>query len=242
MLVMLGCGVFFTGCATVYQKMDPNLFYKRDIGIEINGKKYDGVVTIPHEQKYQLKLYPKGKLDLVLVRSCHRDETSEDIGSSGFLGLGGNKEFKYEFDPTPGMEDVPWGCPLRVEAYEAEKGRHSWALITREHPDMKLQATVFCNAEIRHMNGVQSCQARAGTIQKIVFADKKIQFAPVRSLKLKGELEPYDADCGAMIGSGGLYEIIPGPGECVYSMRNEKNERGRFYMVGYEGVNVRSGK
>lgn len=248
-MTLVGVALLMGGCSTAFQKLDSKQFYKRDIEIEINEVKYEGVVTVPHAETYNFMLRPKGDLDLVIIRSCHRDHSPGSIPATGGGFLGFNKtatEFRYEFIPEKGLEDVSTGCPIRIEAIEAEKGRNSWAFIAREHPDYTLQATIQCNAADLEMNGVEACQARAGTTQRMLFEDDRIQFAPPKLIVWQGGYKTIPAPSGLcpmpIREDHGIYTLVPARGECIYTMRNQGDDRGRLYMIGYEGVLVREGK
>ncbi len=222
---LLGLLVFISvlaGCSTTNQILDTNLFYKRDIGIEVNGKQYEGVVVIPKAPKYNLVLKAKGKLDLVLIRSCHREFSGEKL-SSGWLG---NNSFKYEYVPTPGIEDTRT-CPLRVEVYEAEKGRNSWALLDFESPDYVVPYWLQCNGSVTRPSGVGVCQTKAGLAQRVRF-DEPIRFAP-----------PEPVGCALPMKKDGAYEFLATTGECLYHFDTQDGRKGRLIVIGYQGVLVR---
>lgn len=213
------------GCASTQQVLDPKLFYKRDVEIEVNGLKYEGVTVVPHSQKYDLTLRPKGDLDLILLRSCHREYSGEKI-SSGFLS---SRVFKYSYAPVPGLEDKG-ACPLRVDVYESAKGRHSWALIDFETPDLTIPGKMVCNGEIKGFNGVSICQGKTKTIQRVEF------YEPVR-------FAPAAEGCGAPKKlSSNLYEFDLSLGECLYYFDTRDGKMGRLITIGYEGVLVREGQ
>lgn len=210
-------------CSTVTQTMDPKLFYKRDVGIEINAKTYEGVVVVPRAPQYEMVLTPKGDIDLLLLRSCHREFSGEKLSPGWF----GKNKFKYVYQPTPGLEDVGT-CPVRVDMYESKPGRNSWAFLDFEHPDYQLQAFLNCNANSMPVNGVAVCQAKYNTIQRIRFYEP-VQFAPPKPDTCN---MPHKAADGA-------YEWEVSLGECLYHVRNAQGVKARMTVIGYEGVLVR---
>lgn len=216
--------LLLTSCASTNQVLEPNIFYKRDIGIEVNNRTYEGVVVVPKASRYSLLLRPKGKLDLVLVRSCHREFSGEKL-SPGFLGMGGGA-FKYEYVPTPGLEDVRV-CPLRIEVYEATRGRHSWSLIDFEHESYRLQYLLQCNGSVSRPNGVGVCQTKAGLLQRLT-PDEPIRFAP-----------PEPVGCALPMKKNGAYEFAATLGECLYQFDTREGKLGRLTVIAYDGVLVR---
>lgn len=224
--IMVGSlvALMLVSCSSVNQTLEPGLFYKRDVGIEVNGKQYEGVVVIPKAAKYSLLLKPKGNLDLVLLRTCHREFTGEKL-SSGFLGIGGG-QFKYEYSPIEGIEDSRV-CPMRVDVYESGKGRHSWAFLDFEHPNYSIRYALSCNGSVTVPNGVGVCQTKAGLTQRIQ-AQEPIRFAP-----------PMPVGCAVPMKHGDSYEFQATLGECLYQFDTEAGKLGRLITIGYEGVLVR---
>ena len=214
------------GCAE-YQVLEVDKYYKRDIGLEVNGKQYEGVTVIPRANKYEIIVEPKGDMDLILIRSCHREHSYEKQ-SKKFLWIQiGKNSFQYLYEPSPKESEKT--CPLRVEVYEAEKGRHSWALLDFEHPDYTLPARLLCNGEIKTPNGVSVCQAKAGLIQTIEFPEI-IEFATPD----EGCVRPEYKD--------GAFDWEMSKGECLYEIRTADGKRHRLTAIGYEGVLVREGQ
>lgn len=220
--------VTLAACSSVHQKLDPKLFYKRDIKIEVNGRGYEGVVTIPKSREYRIKMSPKGEMDLVLIRSCAREDSAEKQGGeSGFFIWSSRKTFEYLYRPNRGLEDEGV-CPLRVDVYESEKGRHSWALLDFEHPDYKLEFQTDCNGRREHHNGVAVCQARKGLIQRLHFPE------PVRFSAPLPENCPKPKRKGIY-----FYEFPLELGECLYHFDTKSGKMGRLTTVGYEGILIR---
>jgi len=207
--------------------LNPDLFYKRDIGIRVNDGWFLGVTVVPYSSEYSIELTPRGDMDLILLRTCHREFTVEKYkGSSGFIFWKSAKTFQYRYIPVPQLENRGV-CPMRVDVYEEEDGRHSWAFLDFEHPDYTLRAELICNGEVVSVNGVGVCQAKSETVQAIRLM-KPVRFAP-----------PEPSGCSIPSRVGNHYEIDVSLGECLYTYDSEDGQLGRLTVIGYEGVLVR---
>lgn len=217
------------GCSTVHQPLEPGVFYKRDIGIEVNGRAYEGVVVVPYASKYDLILEPKGDLDMVLLRTCHREETVEKMQAKKFWRSSSTGKYLYNFEPIKGLE-TGRVCPLRIDVYEAAKERHSWAHVEFESPDYTIEYELACNGETKLVRGVGVCQAKKETVQRVKFLEP-VQFAPV---------EP--SGCSVPVWVDNAYEIEVYGGECLYQVRNRAGDMARLTTIGYGGVLIREPK
>jgi len=225
--VLLTTILSVSGCSTLNQQLDPEVYYKRDIGISVNGVEYAGTISVPKADSYDLVLKPKGDVDLLLIRTCHAEYSCEKSGcEKKGGGLFSKKEVRFVYTPVPGLEDIRV-CPLRIDAYESKKGRHSWAFIDFEHPDYKVEATLKCNGYTSFLNGVGVCQGKKGTIQRIEFKEP-IRFAP-----------PKPSTCGVPYKMGNGYEFPVVVGECLYHFDTQSGKLGRLTVVGYDGVLIR---
>lgn len=211
-----------TSCAGVDQKLDPNVFYKRDTTLEVNGESFEGVTTVPYASSYSIVIKPRGGIDLMLIRSCHREESYEKISAGWF----GKNQFRYSYFPIRGIEDTRV-CPLRVDIYDSSKSKHSWAFLDFTSPEYRVQATMSCNGKISSLNGVGVCQAKWGLVQRLKFADR-VRFAP-----------PKPAGCSVPVKTDNGYEIALTLGECLYQFDTEDGRMGRLTTIGYDGVLVR---
>lgn len=216
-----------SGCATVNDKLDKNVFYKRDAGAEINGKMYEGIVTVPYAKSYDFVFYPKGEIDVLLIRTCHREYAAEKLSSGWF----GKNKFKYTYTPIPGIEDIRT-CPLRLDTYEASKeGRHSWLLADFETPINKLQYMLACNGSVSMVNGVGVCQAKEHTVQRVQFLEP-VRFAPVLPDTCS---KPVQKDSDYKV-----YEIKASLGECLFTFDTQDGKIGRLTTVAYDGIAIRN--
>lgn len=226
LLAVLGL-VAIVACTTTPQRLDPDVFYKRDLPYCVAGVGcFEGVSVIPRAQQYDFDIEPKGgaDIDLLLATTCHREDSFEKT-SSGWWEFKNKKKFKYLYLPAPGLED-DGDCDLRINVYEKEKGRHAWALIRTEHPKYDLPAWLSCNGKINQYLGVSVCQSKAGLVQRVKFLEP-VRWAP-----------PHDK-CAAPHFVDGSYELEISPGECVYTIDSAGGRVHSMTMVGYDGVLVR---
>ncbi|TXH08654.1 MAG: hypothetical protein E6R04_10230 [Spirochaetes bacterium] len=219
--------LLISACAGVPQRLDPNLFYKRDLPLCVTGVGcYEGTTVLPAQTTYEIEIAPKGdaNIDLLLVTSCHREESFEKTASGWFIFQKKTK-FKYFYTPAVGIED-DGDCSLMVNTYEKLLGRHSWARLRFEHPKYQLDARLSCNGEFKQAHGVSVCQSKAGLAQRIRF-DEPVMFE-------------WDEKCAIpKKAQDGSYEIPVSVGECGYTVRSQSGKLHDLLTIGYEGVLVR---
>lgn len=219
-IVLILLGLLVAGCTTTVQKPNPDLFYKRDLKMKVNGVQGTGLLVVPRAEKYRVFGESSGKLDLLTLTSCHREHSSENEGL----------DFEYDYKPNPGIEDSD-ACPIKIEGNEKKKGRHSWGFIDFEGPDAILPATVQCNGSTSKANGVSACQSRADLIQVIEF-DQEVRVWPDKGCELNGK--PGEQ-------RGKRFEFKIRRGECVYAFL-EAAGQGRWHRLttlGYEAILIR---
>ncbi len=214
-LVML---CMLAACASgIDQKLSPDVFYKRDMSIDVNGVKGVGALVVPIAAQYRIQGESKGELDLFTLESCHREFSAEKLG----------RKFTYGFLPVQGLEGS--GCPIQLGGYEKKRGRHSWGLIDFEEPESTLPATLKCNGTQAKTNGVSVCQSRVDLIQAIVF-DVEVDQAVAKD------------DCKLPTPKDSKTFIFPiKKRECAIVFREKQGQR-RFHRLttlGFEGILIR---
>jgi hypothetical protein len=211
------------GCTTVRHNADPNVFYKRDMYIRINGDLFKGVAVAPLSHRYKFEITAKGKLDLFTFSTCHRDIAIEEAGEDGIFG--NSRRVKYRYVPANNLEKHGM-CPVLLGGYEKSRGRHSWGFVDFQTPERTVKATISCNGEVKETNGVSICQSKAGLIQKIMF-EKEMIVSP-------------DKKCPMKKTKGLFFEYAINVGFCVFEfMEVESGNLHRHSTFGYEKILLR---
>lgn len=210
------------GCSSVQQSLDPNVFYKRDIQLEINGEKFDGYGVPKRANSYEIKIRAQGVIDMLTITSCHREESIETPHKFWESG----KSYVYNYTPIHGIEDGS-GCLLDIGAYEKIKGRHSWGTIDFQTERETLSAQTLCGGQYTAYSGVSACQSKYGLIQKINF-DERVK------------VSPDGARCNVMMTSNEKeYTYTMPKGECTYYFVTKAGKIHRHTTLGYEGILIR---
>lgn len=224
--LFLCCGfTMLFGCASIPQKLDAKLFYKRDMEFTVNGYQAEGVLVVPRAKQYDFDIKAKGKLDLFTFTTCHREQTKEKAGRKGWFA--DKKRRKLTFIPEP-IEAEHLACPVQLGGYERIKGRHSWGLVSFEHPSLTLPALVSCNGAHYNTSGVSICQARSGLLMEIKFPKKVIW--PKKNVCVK--LESKDSK---------KFRFKMPRGQCGFRFvtMSGKEQWHRLITVGYEKILIR---
>lgn len=223
-------GSFLSGCAQMpVQKVDKDLYYKRDMVISVNGLQFEGALVAPKAAKYLFDVQARGKLDLFTLETCHREIAQPNAGQSGLFG--DKRRVTMDFVPVPGLEDVD-SCVVRLGGFERDGGRHSWGIVDFEDDRHTLQAEVRCNGERYSANGVSICQAKKGLKQEIIFPVPVIYSA-----------DPGQPQCalGPRPADDRTFRFAMPKGECVHDFLEDgpKRRRHRLTTAGYEAILVR---
>lgn len=225
-IILIVLPIFIYSCA-IHQKLDPEIYYKRDMSIKFEDLKREGTLVLPLRDKYELELKSQGKLDLFTFTTCHRLHTQEDAG-----GFWTPREVRYVYKPDPPMEST-YACPIQVAGY-AETGAHSWGFVDLETKDTVLPAKIKCNGEAYNSNGVTICQSKMGLLQAIEF-DVEVVFSPeAQTIEFCKNIKFTTKDNKEFI-----YEIPRR--ECVYNFmeKNEPHREHRLTTIGFEQIIIR---
>lgn len=211
--LFVGC---LAGCSLIEQRLDPSVYYKRDIELTINGQKYKGIAVPAKAPEYKLEIEGGGgaEINMLTATSCHREITVE----------GSAKKYAWTYRPIKGLEDG-MGCLLEIGAYN-KQGRHSWATIDFLTGSETLAAEIQCNGGKLSSQGVSICQAKAGLTQKIIFSER-VKVSP-------------DPGCAPMRTKDEKtfeYEITKG--ECPYYFATREGKLHRHSALGYESILIR---
>jgi hypothetical protein len=212
------------GCTTPgEEEKKETTFFKRDISIEFEGKKYSGTAVLPKRSSYEVKIVSAGKLDLFTWSDCHMEHTQEDAGEGGIFSRKDTVVFNYRRDFA-----LSTYCPVEVGGFEAMKGRHSWGFIDFESEEETLPAKVYCNGYVFESKGVSVCQSAKGKLQKIVFS------VPVSTVV-------DDDKCPMRISSDSkTFEFPLSRGYCAYPFKEINGDRfHRLTTLGYDKIQIR---
>jgi hypothetical protein len=213
-----------TSCASLTnQKLDPEVFYKRDMRMKINGVEYRGVAVPPRSEVYDFELETVGDINMLTVTSCHREDVFEEPTKGWFKA---NNKFKYSYRPLKGIEDGR-GCLLDIGSYERTKGRHSWATVDFVTATETLPATITCDGVVLKTGPVSICQAKAGLTQRIRF-DQPMKVSPDKWCEANMRTE-----------NGLLFEYEIPDGECTFYYGAKDGRLHRHSTLGYRQIFVR---
>lgn len=217
--------LLFTSCSTLEPQPDPQYFYKLDMKLDVNGFKGEGVLIAGEAKQYKFDIKAKGSLDLFTFTTCHREQTKEKAGESGWFKSDKRRRFTYK--PMPYIETGSFSCPVHLGGYEKGKGRHSWGLVDFQVKSKTLEAFLKCNGVYQKAIGVSICQARKGLIQEIKFLEPVLatEKGCTKFRELKGNVFRYKMPRG----------------ECVFRFvtKNKKQKWHRLTTVGYEKILIR---
>lgn len=210
-----------SGCSSMDQVLDPNLIYKRDLRLVVDGKDFEGVGVLPQRASYEIVVHPRGAVDMLIINSCHRSLGFEKISTGWFSG-----KFKYNYAPIPNLESGRI-CPLRVEVFDASKSKNSWSFMDFQTPGYEIQGTTLCNGNREPFTGVAVCQSRRGLVQRIEFKEP-IRFAPP---------QPSQCETPKRVAPS-TYEFTVQTGECLLHFQTQDGKLGRLTTIGHEQVRV----
>jgi len=224
--------LFLSGCVSMPQNLLDGLrqdkFYKRDIGMTVDGVTYTGAMVLPRRAFYSIRLKAKGRLDLMTFETCHQAIIQEEAWKNSGIFDGRNVTV-IEYNPVRDIEQGDLSCPVRIGGYEKKRGRHSWGLIEFQSKSLKMPAVVRCAGASRRTVGVAICQSKHGTIQEIEFKRPMFVAKKTKCIPMKCE------------GSCKKFRYTIPKGECIYRFK-EDHKRGRSFRlvtIGYEGILIR---
>lgn len=219
-LALLG---LFSCASLVDQRINPDIIYRRDIEVTINGKTFYGTGVANRADKYEMTIKARGVINMLTISTCHREHQFEFKDPSFFQK--GNV-VTWTYIPVKGIEDVK-GCMMEIGAFEKNKGRHGWAAIDFNNGFESVPATLMCDGQIRNVGAVSICQAKYGLVQKIVF-DRRMKVAPDRDeCKILRTLDEK------------TYTFQMPDAECTYYFGDENGKFHRLTLIGYQSILVR---
>lgn len=220
-----------TACSSFLPKLytpNPDDVYKHDLRLEVNGAVINGVGVVRYAPEYRVRVYPPGKIDRIMWRTCNREETVDKPDTGWF-----SNRYEFTIAPVQGFEDVN-SCALSITVLEEKKRRNGFAMVEFEdrRPEVKLEASVACNGVVTKANGVSICQSASGLIQQISFAVPVVQKGASPECDV---MRPLDSD-------EKTYRFAIAKGECsYYFVAQERASNGKRYVhrlttIGYSDV------
>jgi hypothetical protein len=216
----------FMGCGLLPEKPNADAIYAHTLRVDVNGHLIQGMGVTRNTLDLNLKIYPEGKVDRLILRTCHR-EIVIDSPDKSFFKIYHEVTLKRQ----AGVEDVA-ACALEIDAFEERKKRNGWAIIdfNDARPHVVLPSKVNCNGEEwTYPKGASVCQSAIGLVAVIRF-ETEVLVSP-------------DAGCDALTTvDRKTYRIIMPKGKCTYYFRaREKAENGerlthRLNTLGYTDV------
>ena len=213
------------GCASLEatQELNPKVYYKNDIKFKVNDQSGRGTLVAKAAKKYLIDIETPGKIDLIKITSCHRQESTEDI-PSGWFSKG--RKYQYSYIPNDPVE-TSGSCMIRVEAYEAGvQARHSSGVIEFETPQEALEAVVLCNGKNDKAHGTAICESLEGLEQSIKFSKPVLMATEDRC--------SFSVPMDKMTFNWQMKNR-----ECTYAFESFDGERFRLQTIGYEEIAIR---
>lgn len=216
--------LFLCSCSLVNQSLNPNIVYRRDIEVTVNGQHFVGTGVPARADKYQMVIKAKGVINMLTITTCHREEQLE-FKDPNWFQKGNTVEWVYV--PVKGIEDGK-GCMMEIGAFEKTKGRHGWAALDFLNGFESVPATLQCDGVSRSVGPVSICQAKSGLVQKIFF-DRRMKVAPDRDeCKVFRTIDEK------------TYEFqMPNNTECTYYFGDKDGKFHRLTLIGYNSILVR---
>ena len=229
LFILITIASLYSCSAPASQKLDPDMIYKKDMVVTVDGVTSEGILVVPQKDIHNIHIKAQGDLDLFTFTTCHREEIAEDVSNvtetRGFFRRKIEKKREVKLDYRPAKIEKMGACPVQLGGYEEGKGRHSWGFIDFESPSTTLKGKLYCNGSESLGATVTACQSRAGLIQAIEF-EEEVFVAPTEG-------------CEIGYTKGTFFKFQIKKGQCVYAFMNKKLEVHRLTTLGYEIVPIR---
>lgn len=147
-------------CSSKGPKLDRDSLYEHTLKFTIDKKKeFIGVGVLDPKASQLISIKSnRSDLDYAVLESNHRNVTVEDEGS----------RWKYKFNYSAKVES---GL-VTIKGFD-EKGQHTYGAFAIRNPDIKLEATIYCNGNIKK-DSTYFCQSKAGLLQYIEFKNEVV--------------------------------------------------------------------
>lgn len=230
-LLLAGLIIFLllvTSKCSLAPPTDAKKAYKLDIKIETKEVRASGMIVLPIKKKYIITLRTPGKMDILYLKTCARDDVVERARS----GLNAKKAVIHF---TPNEIEKEGACPIKVESY-SKKSRHAIGFIDFQTEDTTLPALVVCGKKNIKFTGVSKCQGAVGSMKRIKF-DNEVMVKYDDKCFMKPDAE------GRVVGyfKGKVFEYFMIKGYCPFAFRETKPpyRRHRLTTYGWEVTKFR---
>jgi hypothetical protein len=217
--------IVLSACSTVTKPVSPATFYRRDMGISVDGREYPGYGVLPLKDSYDIRVTTKHDMDRFTATSCHRQIIEEKVDGAGWFSK--KATYKFTFSRSSGIEKSD-PCPLQLTA-SSDGNEHSWGFLDFETSSERLPANLECDGWQRTAKGVSVCQAKANLVQKIAFDQPAFT--------------SFDQNCSMPIPADKKTFIYSMPrGRCVFVFCSRDKECHRLTTIGYDEAWLRGQK
>lgn len=230
---------FIAGCASISDFLlpqpidkDPNVEWRKDLVLDVNGKRYKGMALVPTQSKYEIKIYPADKrIDRLQWRTCHRNDSVDKAVESGFWPWSKKKEyFTMIFEPK--SIELERACPLRIEALAQKHKSMAFGMVifpdSRQH--YNLEAVLECNGRTQIRVGTSECQGAIMSLHKVIFGGEVVQ-----------DDRPNEQCPPMKQVQENVFEFFMPKNECVYLFKSFEKVDGKYrthkiITYGYEKI------
>lgn len=214
--------------------MNPDIKYQRDLKFDVEywtaktqkwsePKSFVGVGVLKDADWYQITIHAVGKVDMMVLSSCHREVKTPNPEKHG--GWFNKRNYKFKFAADDLIEKGK-PCMLNGGVYEKKKGRHGWLMGAIEDPKATMKAKTRCNGLVLTNKGTSFCQAKEGLIQRLEFEN------PVDTT--------FYGDCRIRRPADGKnWEYLMPRGKCILHFFDEDLNEHVHYMFGYDTIPIR---
>jgi hypothetical protein len=207
--------IVFSSCATPAQQLDDAVAYRKDMELQVNGMRGEGLVLAPEAASYDIRGKFPDDADRLSFKTCARYRPALDEGDS----------WRYTFVPDE-IERAD-DCRLAEIVSFNEKGRHAFGAVVFRSARSRLPAHLVCNGEAK-----DDTETVCSNLQGMPF---RIRFqAPV-------DMAP-GPECGIPNAPGVTELELPMPrGLCVIHFREHAPARREHHLTlfGFEQDPIR---
>lgn len=235
-LLSLGTAIalLFVGCSTLPPETpNPNALYAHDLKVQVNGQMIVGFGVVPLAEQYEIKIFPKGEIDRIIIRTCHRELVFDKPDQSFWDRLRRETSFTTTLERTRDIEDVA-ACAMEVDVFEEKKKRSGFAVIDfhDRRPEISLPFSAHCNGTMNAFGaGVGVCQSAVGLVQEVLFAEPVLAESSDCPTMFDGDSQPKQ-----------IWRYLMPAGKCTaYFAARTKHPNGmrlkaRLNTIGYSHV------